>query len=314
MKAYVLYSGGLDSIVAINLLQGLGFEVIAVHFTSPFFGNPEFCKKVSEEQKFKLIIKKVKKNYYSLLRKPKFGYGSEMNPCIDCHLYMLKELKKLVGKNIIVTGEVLGQRPMSQKLDDLLTIEKKAGLKRKVLRPLSAKLLPETEYEKRGLVDRSKLWEIKGRNRKKQLEFAKKHKLNFLTPSGGCLLAEKEYAKKLRDAFKFSKIVSERDFELLKLGRHFRIKESKIIVGRNEKENYRLKSAKREADYLFEVDGIGPTTLLIGKKHKEAIELAAKLTLSYSDESDKRIKYGRKLEKELFVSKIDKKNFEKFRI
>ncbi len=315
MLAYVLYSGGLDSGLAIRLLQEQNIKVVAVHFVSPFFGNPEFCRLIAKEQKFKLIIKKIDRKYLNILRNPKYGYGSGLNPCLDCHLYMFKELKKISGKNtrfqgkrclvckanegIIVTGDVLGQRPKSQKLNDLRLIEKEAKLENRILRPLSAKLLPETEYEKKGIINREKLLGIKGRSRKKQLELAKKYNLKFLTPAGGCLLADKEFAKKLKDLFEHKKIISEKDFELLKVGRHFRISENKIVVGRNEKENRKITELKGRGDFIFEVKGIGPTTLLQGKKNKEAIKLAAKLTLVYSDEEKAVVKYGKNLEKTL---------------
>ena len=314
MLAYVLYSGGLDSVLAIKLLQEQGIKVVGVHFVSPFFGNLDFCKKVAKEQKFKLIIKKVGKNYLDILRKPKYGYGSAMNPCLDCHLYMLKEVKKIAKGGIIVTGEVLGQRPMSQKLRDLKLMEEELKLENKILRPLSAKLLPETIYEKKEIVDRKKLLEIRGRGRRKQLELAGKYKLKFLTPAGGCLLADKEFSKKLKDLFENKKRISENDLELLKVGRHFRIGKNKIIVGRNEKENEKIKKLREKEDFIFEVEGIGPTTLLQGKKNKAAVKLTAELTLSYSDEEDVLVRYGEKLERKIKVNKIEKEQFEIFKI
>jgi len=314
MLAYVLYSGGLDSGLAIKLIQEQGIKVIGVHFVSPFFGNPEFCKKISREQNFKLIVKKVDKKYLNIIRKPKYGYGSEMNPCLDCHIYMLKETKKLAKDQIIVTGEVLGQRPKSQKFSDFKIIEKETKLENRILRPLSAKLLQETIYEKKGIIDREKLLGIKGRSRGKQLELAKKYKLKFLSPAGGCLLADKEFAKKLKDLFYHKKRISEKDLELLKVGRHFRIGKSKIIVGRNEEENEIIKKLRKKGDFVFEVEGIGPTTLLQGKKNKASIKLAAELTLFYSDEEKAIVKYGKNFEKKIKVEKPKKMEIEKFRV
>jgi tRNA U34 2-thiouridine synthase MnmA/TrmU len=314
MLAYILYSGGLDSILAVKLIQEQDIKVVGVHFVSPFFGNPVFCKEVAREQNFKLIIKKVDKKYLNILRKPKYGYGSAVNPCLDCHLYMLKEIKKIAKKNIIVTGEVLGQRPMSQKSKDLRLMEKELKLENKILRPLSAKLLPETVYEKKGIIDREKLLGISGRSRRKQLKLAKKHNLKFLTPAGGCLLADKEFGKKLKDLFEHKKRICEEDLELLKIGRHFRIGENKIIVGRNEKENKEIIKLKQKEDFIFEVEGTGPTTLLQGKKNKEAIKLAAELTLFYSDEENASVKCGKNLEKEIKVEKPERERVEKFRV
>ncbi|MCK4730494.1 MAG: DUF814 domain-containing protein [Candidatus Aenigmarchaeota archaeon] len=314
MIAYVLYSGGLDSVIAIKLLQEQNIEIIAVHFTSPFFKNEKFCRETAKEQGFKLIIKKLGKPYLKMIQNPKYGYGSAINPCLDCHMHMLNEIKKIAKGGIIVTGEVMGQRPFSQKSRDLQLIEKEAKLKNKILRPLSAKLLPETIYEKKGIVNREKLLGISGRGRRIQLEFAKKYKLKHLTPAGGCLLADQEFAKKLTDLFKHKKIISDLDLNLLRFGRHFRISENKIIVGRNEKENLKLTELKDQGDFIFEVEGIGPTTLLRGKKTKDAIKLAAELTLSYSNEKDVVVNYGKKLEKEITVKKIKREELESYKI
>ncbi len=314
MIAYVLYSGGLDSVIAIKLLQEQNIKVVAVHFTSPFFENEKFCRETAKEQGFKLIIKKLDRKYLNMIKNPAHGYGSAINPCLDCHLHMLKEIKKIAKNNIIVTGDVMGQRPFSQKSRDLQLIEKEAKLKNKILRPLTAKLLPETIYEKKGIVKREKLLGISGRGRKKQLEFAKKHKLNYLAPAGGCLLADKEFAKKLTDLFKHKKIISDSDLNLLKLGRHFRISENKIIVGRNENENKKIIKLKNKGDFIFEVEGMGPTTLLQGKKTKEAIRLAAELTLSYSNEKNVIVNYGKKQEKKINVKKIKREELELYKI
>jgi len=314
MKAYVLYSGGLDSVLAIKLIQEQNISVIAVHFTSPFFGNPEFCQKIAKEQNFKLIIKKLGKKYFDIIRNPKYGYGSGFNPCLDCHLYLIKETQKIARGDIIATGEVLSQRPFSQKLKDFQVIEREAGLEGKILRPLSAKLLPETEYEKKEIIDRKKLLGIRGRSRRKQLAIAEEYNLRFSTPAGGCLLCEKEFAKKIKDLFLHRKRISDRDVELLKTGRHFRVGESKIIVGRNQKENGRILKLKGRKDFIFEVEGIGPTTLLLGKKSKQAIELAAELTLFYSDEKKASVKYGKKLEKKIRVKLLKKEELEKFKL
>jgi tRNA-specific 2-thiouridylase len=314
MKAYVLYSGGLDSVLAIKLMQEQKIPVIAVHFITPFFDRSDFCKKVAKKQGFKLVVKDLGKSYLKMLRKPRHGYGSGLNPCLDCHIFMLKTLKKMAKDGFIVTGEVVGQRPRSQKKNDLELIEKETRLKGRILRPLSAKILPETAVEKKGIVDRSKLFGISGRQRDIQFKLAKKYQVEHLTPAGGCLLAEKEYSNKLKDLLAHKKNPTKLDFKLLKKGRHFRIGENKIIVGRREEENYELEKIKAPPDYIFKVDGIGPNTLLLGKKRKEAIELAAKITLRYSDEEDKYVLYGKKFEKRIKVKKPSPEEIEKFRI
>lgn len=286
MKAVLLFSGGLDSGIAAKLLQAQKVKFIALQFTSPFFNQD--VSKLAKQLKISLKTIKLGIDYIKLIRKPKHGYGKNINPCIDCKIFMFKKAKKY--GDFIVTGEVLGERPMSQNLKALNLIEKEAKLKGKILRPLSAKLLPETIPEKKGIIDRNKLLAIQGRSRKPQLAFAKKYKLkNYSTPAGGCLLTQIEYAKKLKDLFKHKKTITIKDCELLKLGRHFRYKDSKIVVGRNEKENKLISKFK---GIKLEPVGIpGPTTLLQGKN----IKIAAQLTARYSDSKAKnKIKYNNK--------------------
>ena len=313
VKALGLLSGGLDSTLAVKLILDQGIDVEALKFTSPFCQCDKGgkCHAAEAAKKFKIQLKTIDKgkDYLKILRHPKYGYGSGMNPCIDCRIYTLKKAKKYakeIGANFIFTGEVLGQRPMSQHMKALNIIEKEAGLEGKILRPLSAKLLPITEAERNDLVDRSKLLGISGRGRKEQIETAKRLKIDYPCPSGGCLLTDKEFAKKIRDLFKNKKRIARNDLEHLKIGRHFRFEKSKIIVGRNEKENKRLLELKQKTDYMFEVPNIGsPTTLLQGSKTKEAIEKAAQLTARYSDakEGETIVKYGNKnLTKSLVVS------------
>lgn len=314
MKAYVLYSGGLDSILAIKLIQEQKIPVVAVHFITPFFDRPDFCREVAKEQKFRFIVKDLGKPYLKMLRKPKHGYGAHMNPCLDCHIMMLKEIKKIAKGGFIVTGEVAEQRPKSQKLGDFRIIEKETGLKGKILRPLSAKILPPTEVERKGIVDRKKLFGISGKNRSAQIGLAGKFKVRYLTPAGGCLLSEKEYSAKLKDLLAHRKNPSITELKLLKKGRHFRLGEAKIIVGRNEMENGEIEKLAGKSDYLFKVEGIGPLSLLLGKKTKEAIRLAAELTLMYSDEQDAKVLYGKKFEKTLKVEKPKREEIEKYRV
>jgi hypothetical protein len=200
-----------------------------------------------------------------------------------------------------------------------MLIEDEAGLKGKVLRPLSARLLPETEAEKRGFVDRNKLLDIRGRSRKRQIALAKEFGIaDYEWPSGGCLLTYKEFSSKLRDLLAHKKLVSMRDLELLRVGRHFRLGANKIVVGRNEQENQLLLKLKAENDFYFEAQGCGsPVTLLQGSKTKEAIEKAAQLTAYYSDQKTGKVlvKFGReKLEKQIIVEAPSKEEVEQLRI
>jgi len=321
MKALGLLSGGLDSVLAFKLILNQGIKAEAIKFVSPFFDDSFYAKNISEKFGIPLKIMYLGKEYLKLIKNPKHGYGSGMNPCIDCHVFMLKKAKQYAKKikaDFIFTGDVLGERPMSQNMKALNTIESEARLKNKILRPLSAKLLPETVAEKNGWVDRNKLLDIKGRSRKKQLELAKKFKIKiYASPGGGCLLTEKEFSAKLRDLIKHKKRINEKDIELLKIGRHFRFKNNKIIVGRNEKENELLKKLRYENDYLFEVsDYPSPLSVLQGPKTKEAIKKASGLTVRYSDAKGKNVlvKYGKNLKKSLFARPVSGKIIEKMRI
>ena len=243
VKALVLLSGGLDSRLACKILQEQA-ETEAVLFILPFAGgccSDKFCVfKFCQEQEINLHIidctkGKLFDEYISMLRNPRFKRGTALNPCIDCHMFMLKKAKQLAEKlksKIIATGEVLGERPLSQNKNALMLIEKELGFD--ILRPLSAKLLPETEAEKSGLIDRSRLLDIQGRQRSKQIELAKKYQISFPSPGGGCILCEKEYCKKLKEILD-KKDLTYKDIELLKQGRHF--SKSQIILGRNKHEN-----------------------------------------------------------------------------
>ncbi|MFA7397744.1 MAG: tRNA 4-thiouridine(8) synthase ThiI [Candidatus Bathyarchaeia archaeon] len=292
VKAISLFSGGLDSILATELVRRQGIEVIAFYVETPF----EISKKkdttdvqqTAEQLNIPLIIQNAKKAYIKMLRNPKHGYGKNINPCIDCKIFILKQAKKYakeINADFLFTGEVLGERPMSQHGPALKTIEKEAALEGKLLRPLSAKLMPETEAEKKGLIDRNKLLGIQGRSRKPQLALAKEYGIKvYPSPAGGCLLTCEEYARKLQDLFSHKKRVTIEDIKLLRIGRHFRSGSNKIIVGRNFEENTSLTKNKSNSDYFFELpDVVGPVTILQGPKNKSAIETAAKLTAFYSD-------------------------------
>ncbi len=328
MKALALLSGGLDSILATKLILDQGIEVVALNFILPFAVEKEdYAGDAADRFGIPLVRVEAGEEYLEIIKNPEHGYGSGMNPCIDCRIYMLREAKRIakeVGADFIVTGDVLGERPMSQHRKALELEEKEAGVEKMVLRPLSAKLLAETIPEREGWVDRSKLLEIKGKSRKPQIALAKKFGLqdNYPSPSGGCLLTYREFASKLRDLFehKYKEKVTMRDVKLLKIGRHFRFDASKIIVGRNEEENKLLLDLKSPADYVFEVPGCGsPITILEGSKSKEAIEVAAKLTARYSDAGAGAglvlVRYrAEKREKSIVVSPLDETEIARLRV
>ncbi len=324
MKAVALFSGGLDSALAIKLVQKQGIQIVAVYFHSPFF-EPESTKRIKHLARIlniKLKVIELGSDYVRLVRHPNHGYGKNINPCVDCHMYMLKSAEKYakkIGARFISTGEVVGQRPMSQHKHTLLMIGKRTGLSGKILRPLSAKLLPETEAERKGWVDRSKLLEIEGRRRGIQLKLAKKLNISgFQSGGSGCKLTDMGYANKVGDLFKNKKRITIRDVELLNFGRHFRYNKNKIIVGRNEQDNKMLMRLKLKSDLAFEVEDIaGPTTVLKGKLTKKSIQLAAKLTARYSDAESKTVVvlYGnQRLNKEIIVNPAKEKEIESLRI
>jgi len=324
-KALALFSGGLDSSLAVKLVQEQGVEVEAIAFLTPFYSAKPggfSLERAAQQLGVPLTVVRLGLDYLRVIRKPKYGYGKHMNPCIDCRIYMLQKAKqyaKRIGASFIITGEVLGERPMSQNWKALKIIEEESSLKGRLLRPLSAKLLPPTEPEKAGIVDRNRLLDIRGRSRKRQLALARVYGITlYQSPAGGCLLTYKEFAAKLRDLLMHRKRVSMADLELLKVGRHFRFGDNKIIVGRNREENEMLLRLKGRNDYFFEAQGCGsPTTLLQGPKTRQAIEKAAQLTAYYSDQKTGKVhvKYGRtKLEKSIFVEILSKMEVEELRI
>ena len=314
-KALVMLSGGLDSRLVVKILQReLGTEnVEAAFFILPFGGgccSDRFCVlRFCQTELVKLhqvdfSTGKRFDRFMKIVKNPKHHRGTAMNPCFDCHSFMLKEAKKIakrIGADFIATGEVLGQRPMSQKRPEMNLIEKEAGMKGKVLRPLSAKLLDETEAEKNGLVNRKKLYGFMGRQRKDQMALAKKFKISYPMPAGGCLLTDKVISRRLKLFFDLFGRISPKETILLKTGRHFRIGKSIIIVGRDHDENEMLsaiaKGMKPRPALLECSDEMGPTAMVISPDDI-SVRKAASLTVRYANLSSKKnvkvlIKYGK---------------------
>lgn len=294
-KAIALYSGGLDSILAIKLILEQGIEVIGVHLKTPFIDN---CQN-DYGQKYlgiPLIEKDISKDFHQILMKPQHGYGKNLNPCIDCRILMFRKAGEMLEQKkalFIISGEVLGQRPMTQNKNTLLMIGNESGYGNLIVRPLSALLLPETEPEKRKLISRSQLMDIQGRSRKRQISLAEKWHINqYPSPAGGCKLTEPGFAKRMNDLLAKEKF-TQNDIELLKIGRHFSInKKVKLIVGRNEIENKKILSIAHSSDYLFASQNYkGPLSLLrfygsIENKIQEIdriMDLASRITARYCD-------------------------------
>ncbi|OGF22985.1 hypothetical protein A3D45_02830 [Candidatus Falkowbacteria bacterium RIFCSPHIGHO2_02_FULL_42_9] len=284
-KALVLLSGGLDSMLAARILMEQGIEVTGLSFKSYFFGTAK-AKKVAEQLGMKLIEIDFSVEHLAMVKNPKHGYGKNMNPCIDCHALMLKKAKEIMVNppcppcqggeqfNFVATGEVLGERPMSQNAKALKTVEKESGLTGRLIRPLSAKLLPESDSEKAGLVSRGKLLDLSGRSRKRQLALVKKYGIKeFASPGGGCLLTDPVFSEKLMKLFEYWPDGDGLDIQLLKYGRLFWLKDREekdvlLIVGRDQEDNEQLEKLVRPGDVLIKFAPLvaGPTSLIRSKK------------------------------------------------
>lgn len=295
MKALALLSGGLDSTLAIKVLLDQGIDIEAVNFFTPFcqcsgkgLGCGHAAKKVSDQLGLKLKLFNMAVEFLKVVENPRHGYGKNLNPCIDCRILMYKKAKEYmqeVGASFIVTGEVLGQRPMSQHRVALKIIEKESDLKGLILRPLSAKLMPITTPEQEGWVNREKLLEINGRSRKPQMALARDFNIkDYPCPAGGCLLTDSGFARRMRDLMRHSGLNLD-DISLLKVGRHFRLNSSsKVVIGRNEKENEKLLGLGANSDLRLRAKKIeGPIGIARGTFNQEEIHLAASIVARYSD-------------------------------
>ena len=295
-KAIALLSGGLDSTLAILVLLRQGIEITAVTCLTHFgcdISDTSSCSKnpfpAAEKFGFTVKLSHLADKFLAIVKDPKHGHGKNMNPCIDCRILMLREAKELMdltGADFLVTGEVLGQRPMSQRRETFPVIDREAGVEGLVLRPLSAKLFKSSTAETKGMVDRERLYGFSGRTRKPQMALAEELGLtDYPAPAGGCLLTDPVYSYRLKELFQHNPGHDIRDINLLQMGRHFRAsKECKVIIGRNHEENERIESLSNENDYLMSVENFGsPLTLITGAPDSNVVKLAAALTARYSD-------------------------------
>lgn len=331
MKAIALISGGLDSVLAARLIKDLGIEVTGVYFKIPFTFEPKKQDRPTIEDSAQaagvpLTIIDLGQEYLEIVKKPRHGYGKNINPCIDCKILMLKKAKGLMletGASFLITGEVLGQRPMSQNRRSLDNIEKEAQVEGILLRPLCAKLMPESLPEKQGWVDRNKLLDLNGRTRRPQIDLAQSLGiLEYQEPAGGCLLTVPDFANRIKDLLKH-KDLSLENIELLKAGRYFRLAEdAKLVMARDERECARLIGRVSLGDHLFYPDAItaGPTAVLRGKVNEDMIRLSASITAFYFDLNGKtsadvvyRIIPSAE-EKTITVSPVAKEELNKYRI
>ncbi len=291
VKAIALFSGGLDSILAAEVVRRQNIEVLCLTFETPFF-SAEKAKAAARQINLPLVVENFTADHLVMLKSPRYGYGKNMNPCIDCHTLMLKFAGRKMeetGTDFIFTGEVLGQRPMSQGKQSLFIVAKNSGYPDYILRPLSAQLLDPVKAEREGKIDRSRLLALQGRGRKPQMQMAVDFGItNYAPPAGGCLLTDSIFTKRLRDLFSHEEDRHIRDIELLKYGRHFRVNDnSKIIVGRNKADNISLQARVTEDDFvLFMAEFPGPQVLVPYGSDEEIMNIAASLCIRYSDAPD----------------------------
>lgn len=306
IKAIALLSGGLDSTLAVKLMLDQGVEVVALNFMTPFCtctGKSSSCKhealRVAKEFGVPIKVKYKGMDYLKLVENPAHGYGRGVNPCIDCRIFMHAQAKVLMeeeGAKFIITGEVLGQRPMSQRRHTIGLIDRESGTKDLVLRPLSAKHFEPTIAEREGWVDREKLLSIHGRSRKEQIQLAKdKGIADYPCPAGGCLLTDVEFAAKLRDLFENQPDYDLKDARLLKIGRHFRLRPNlKVIVGRDESESAALEKSAKDKDALIFCSSFrGPFALIRGEADDEDIATVGRILLRYGHAEEGSISVNR---------------------
>lgn len=293
-RALALFSGGLDSILAVKVIQQQGVDVLALNFTSPFFG----CSPILDGEplaaqyarRYGIPFRSVPldESFLEMLRHPRHGYGSALNPCIDCKTFMLRcagGLMEELEADFVITGEVVGQRPMSQRHDTLRVIERDCGLDGLLLRPLSARFLKVTIPEAEGWVRREELPAIKGRGRKDQIRLAAALGVDsYPAPGGGCLLTEDSYIPKVRDVLDHLQQPAVRDFDLLRTGRHFRLSERcKVIVGRDSSDNEKLLAVIGPGETTLRwMDGASPLVLLVGEPTEVDLLQAGRLLLRYT--------------------------------
>jgi len=293
-KCILLYSGGLDSLLAGKILINEGIEVTALHFILPYFPpdtDPDLLNEsiYARQIGLNIIHYRCGDDYIEMLKNPPHGYGKHINPCIDCKIFFIKKAAEMMlqtGSDFIATGEVVGQRPMSQYKNTLIHIEN-STLKGRLLRPLSAKLLNPTIPEIEGIINRENLYDISGRGRSRQIELASSLGIkDFSSPAGGCLFTDKFIAARIFDLKKYNPGFAQSELYLLKTGRHFRINPSlKIIVSKSEADTKELERYEKYSDYLFRPDFSGPSVFVKGKLVEDDITLINSIMCRYGKPS-----------------------------
>jgi len=292
-RAIALFSGGLDSLLACRLLANQGIDVLAVKFISPFFGyellaDPDHCRMVKEKYSINLMLQDISEEYMLMLKNPAHGYGKHFNPCLDCKIFMMtraREMMAEVGASFLVSGEVVGQRPMSQRRDAMRVVERDSGCDGILLRPLCAQRLNETKPEIDGLVDRSQLAGLSGRGRAGQIEMAASFGIaDYPTPAGGCILTDPIVGERIKKFYNTHDHITIADMRLLMLGRQFSLPDgSWLVIGRKASENTILEGMAEPNDIcLMLKDRPGPTALLRHLQSRSDLESAAGLVARYA--------------------------------
>ncbi|MBP9010862.1 MAG: tRNA 4-thiouridine(8) synthase ThiI [Smithellaceae bacterium] len=286
-KAIALFSGGLDSILAVRLVQKQNIDVTGLALTSPFF-DASRAKTAALQIGLSLMVRDITGEYLQMLASPRYGFGKNMNPCIDCHTLMLKVAGGVMEEraaDFLITGEVLGQRPMSQNRQSLQLVAKNSGYADFVLRPLSAKLLAPVSPEREGQINRELLAGISGRGRKEQMRLAEEFGItDYPPPAGGCLLTDPIFTRRFKEMSANETISQPRQYELLKYGRHFRAPNgAKIIVGRNAADNDALRQLAGASDLTCNMSGRPGPFVLAPAGNEEALSLAAALCARYAN-------------------------------
>lgn len=290
-KALGLLSGGLDSSLAALCLKRQQIDVTGIVFVTPFFGSRK-AEQMARQIDIPLLIQDISEVHLAMVKAPRYGYGKNMNPCIDCHAMMFRlagEIMAREGYDFLFSGEVLGQRPMSQNANALRSVANFSGQPDRILRPLSAKVLPVTTMEEQGLVDREQLLDIQGRSRKRQEALASEWGLiDYPSSGGGCLLTEKHFSDRLRDLFDHQPACSVAEVELLKIGRQFRLSDhAKLTLGRHQSDNEQIRLAATPEHVLLHSLGVsGPVGLVSGQPDDADIKAAAAITASYGKGKD----------------------------
>jgi tRNA-uridine 2-sulfurtransferase len=320
-SCFALFSGGLDSILAVLHMKSLGYRVLPIFFSTPFFGHDK-AQETANKIGFDLIIHDLTDLHLKMMEKPKYGYGKNLNPCIDCHGLMFHEAGRLMKEynvDFIISGEVIGQRPMSQRKDALNAVGKLSEIKDLLIRPLSQKLLSDTLPIREGWVIKDEMLDIQGRNRKRQMKMAEDFGIDFYpSPGGGCLLTDAGFSNKLKDLMQHN-MMNTRSIDFLKTGRHLRLNDNvKLIIGRNKDENNILSELAKDEIVLQAKNFPGPLGIIQSKEKltKNDIKLSGSILLRYNSkiENSAIVQYGKnfKLNDEFEIDKMSEENVKQY--